>query len=97
MATGLHFIVLDDRWRPCRAEPVSGDWRVPIARLVAQDCRWIALHQSRRLPLGSNPAEDDIRLTRALVRWLRPFDIRLADHVIDAADARFSFRAAGLL
>ncbi|SCW67995.1 RadC-like JAB domain-containing protein [Sphingobium faniae] len=39
----------------------------------------------------------DIALTRALCRHLRPLDIILADHVIDARNDRFSFRAAGLL
>ena len=35
--------------------------------------------------------------TRAIIRSLRPLDLRLADHLIEARDQRFSFRAAGLL
>lgn len=97
MEEGLHLIILDDHWCPRRAERIARDWRAPIARLVAQDCRWIALHQSRPPPLGPDPQSDDIMLTRALARWLRPFEMRLADHIIRAGDTRFSFRAAGLL
>ena len=43
----------------------------------------------------SRPA--DIALTRAIIRSLRPLDLRLADHLIEARDQRFSFRDAGLL
>ncbi len=97
MEEGLHLIILDDHWRPRRAERIAHDWRAPIARLVEQDCRWIALHQSRHPPLAPDPYREDIMLTRSLARWLRPFDMRLADHIIRAGDIRFSFRAAGLL
>lgn len=97
MDKGWHLIILDDQWRPCRAEPIVADWRTPFARLVALECRWIVLHQSRRPSRNIDPGHNDIMLTRTLVRWLRPFDIRMADHIIRAGDARFSFRAAGLL
>ncbi|MBU0773715.1 MAG: hypothetical protein KKH54_00635, partial [Alphaproteobacteria bacterium] len=43
------------------------------------------------------PRPADIALTRTLARRLRPLDMRLADHMIEAGESRFSFRAAGLL
>lgn len=65
--------------------------------LLMDESRWIALMQRRPSEPVAAPRPADIALTRAIIRSLRPLDLRLADHLIEARDHRFSFRAAGLL
>jgi hypothetical protein len=89
--------LLDADWRPHGVIPLQPDWRGTFGRLLASDGRWLALIQQRAAGASSLPRTDDIMLTRLLARRLRPLDMQLADHVIQAGDARFSFRAAGLL
>lgn len=89
--------LLDDHWRPRQIWPLRQDWRPLLQRLLADEGSWIALLQRRGPQESPLPRPVDIALTRALARSLRPLDLRLADHVIEADIARFSFRAAGLL
>ena len=89
--------LLDADWRPNGVIPLQSDWRGTFGRLLATDGRWLALIQQRAAGASSLPRPDDIMLTRLLARRLRPLDMQLADHVIQAGPARFSFRAAGLL
>ncbi|MFB0875530.1 MULTISPECIES: JAB domain-containing protein [unclassified Sphingobium] len=93
----LTLALLDRTGRPVRVEPLASDWRHTLRRLVADEGSWIALFQQRAPTRSPTPGPADIALTRALIRILRPLDLRLADHVIQAGEARFSFRAAGLL
>lgn len=93
----LTLALLDRTGRPVRVEPLASDWRDTLRRLVADEGSWIALFQQRPPARSASPSADDIALTRALIRSLRPLDLRVADHIIEAGEARFSFRAAGLL
>ena len=93
----LHFLVLDDAWRPLHRLEIDRDWRRTVDSLLRCDSRWIAIDQQRTAPPGALPSWSDIRLTRALARRLRPMEIALADHVIRGGGTRFSFREAGLL
>ncbi|WP_298397815.1 JAB domain-containing protein [Sphingobium sp.] len=94
---GLTIAILDHQWRPRHAHPMEDGWRGLIDRALADEARWLALIQRRRADCPALPRSADISLTRALARHLRALDLRLADHVIHAGPARFSFRAAGLL
>ncbi|WP_420146414.1 JAB domain-containing protein [Sphingobium sp.] len=93
----LLIAMLDDEWRPRGIMPLKRDWQGAFAQLLYTDAAWLALIQQR--PVGSSPSPrpDDIMLTRMLARRLKPLDLKLADHVIHAGKARFSFRDAGLL
>ncbi len=92
----IDLFLLDEYWRPQHHLPLS-DWPETVAQLLAQDARWIALHQLRTPTAGPAPRLADIALTRMLRRQLQPLGLRLADHVIRAGDERFSFRRSGLL
>lgn len=89
--------LLDDDWRPCGLIPLEQDWRGAFGRLLDTDGRWLALIQQRPVSSATSPQAEDIMLTRMLARRLRALEMALADHVIHAGKARFSFRAAGLL
>ncbi|CCW19139.1 hypothetical protein EBBID32_35030 [Sphingobium indicum BiD32] len=93
----LDLLILDAAWRPRDRVPLVDDWRAVIGRLLALDGRWLALHQQRLGDAPALPHPADIAVTRALTRRLHPLDMRLADHMIEAGETRFSFRAAGLL
>lgn len=93
----LFLALLDPDWRPFGVIPLQQDWRAAFGRLFAMDGHWLALIQQRSDATSSLPRPDDIMLTRLLTRRLRPLGMHLADHVIQAGPARFSFRAAGLL
>lgn len=94
---GLDLLILDRTWRPRDRVPLAHDWRTVIGQLLALEGRWLAIHQQRPGDTPALPRPADIALTRALTRRLRPLDMRLADHMIEAGESRFSFRAAGLL
>ncbi|NWK96632.1 hypothetical protein DM806_13365 [Sphingobium lactosutens] len=89
--------ILDQHWRPRMFLPLRQDWHQLLRHLLADEGSWVALIQHRRQEETPLPRPADIALTRALTRSLRPLDLRLADHVIHAGTARFSFRGAGLL
>ncbi|MEA3543464.1 MAG: JAB domain-containing protein [Pseudomonadota bacterium] len=93
----LAVTILDDRWRPRRLLPVRESWSAVLPDLLMHEGRWIALMQRRPSDSFAAPRPADIALTRAIIRSLRPLDLRLADHLIEARDQRFSFRDAGLL
>lgn len=97
MTRALTLLILDATWRPRHPVVLDPDWRAAMTGLLAQDCRWVALHQRRDAGAPAMPAPGDIALTRALARRLRPLGICLTDHLIHAGPSRFSFRAAGLL
>lgn len=89
--------ILDPMWRARCYLPLRQDWRKIVARLIADDATWVGLVQRRPPGVSALPDRRDIALTRALVRSLRPLDLCLADHLIQAGPRRFSFRDAGLL
>lgn len=93
----LAVTILDDSWRPRRLLPVHGSWNAVLPDLLMDESRWIALMQRRPSDPVAAPRPADIALTRAIIRSLRPLDLRLADHLIETRDQRFSFRDAGLL
>ncbi|MGC4252399.1 MAG: JAB domain-containing protein [Sphingobium sp.] len=93
----IELVILDEQWRPLRRLPPGEDWRATARQLLHYGSRWLALYQRRGKERMARPRPSDIALTRSLCRRLRPLDITLADHVIDARNDRFSFRAAGLL
>ncbi|MCI4589324.1 hypothetical protein MOK15_04315 [Sphingobium sp. BYY-5] len=93
----LMIAILDQDWRPRHVLPVGQEWHQLLQHLLADESSWIALFQRRRAGETPLPRPADIALTRSLARSLRPLDLRLADHVIRAGQARFSFRGAGLL
>ncbi|QGP78243.1 JAB domain-containing protein [Sphingobium sp. CAP-1] len=94
---GLLLALLDEDWRPRHMLPLRQEWHLLLPRLLADEGSWIALLQRRDPGESPLPRPTDIVLTRNLARSLRPLDLRFADHVIAAGEARFSFRAAGLL
>ena len=79
------------------AGSAATSWRDVIAASLAADSRWLALEQGRADDGLPCPLPNDITLTRAVRRRLRPLGIGLADHVIRHRTASFSFRANGLL
>jgi len=93
----IEIVILDEHWRSLHRLRPAEDWRATVQQLLQFKSRWLALHQRRRKDRMATPRPSDIALTRSLYRHLRPLDIILADHVIDARNDRFSFRAAGLL
>jgi DNA repair protein RadC len=93
----LMLAILDADWRPCDLLPFHQEWGIVMRHLLESERNWIALLQRRRPTACALPDSRDIALTRTLAHSLRPLDLRLADHVIEAGNARFSFRAAGLL
>ncbi|WP_231923373.1 JAB domain-containing protein [Sphingobium cloacae] len=93
----IDLVILDEQWRPLHRLPPQDDWRTTVKELLRYGSRWLALYQRRSMEGVAQLRPSDIALTRSLCRRLRPLDIVLADHVIDARDDRFSFRAAGLL
>jgi DNA repair protein RadC len=93
----MNLLILDAAWRPRDRVPLVDDWRAVIGRLLALEGQWLAIHQQRPADAPALPSPVDIALTRTLTRRLRPLDMRLADHMIEAGESRFSFRAAGLL
>lgn len=97
--TGRHFYfaMLDDSWQPRRILRWQGDWRDIVSRLLDDESSRVCLIQERPQPSGALPHAADIALTRAVIRHLRPLDMQLADHIIQAGSTRFSFRQAGLL
>jgi DNA repair protein RadC len=73
---------------------------MPLRRIVADALRWnaTALVLSHNHPSGDpRPSRHDILATSQLSRIVNPLGIRVHDHIVTAGDARFSFRAAGLL
>lgn len=73
---------------------------LPVRGLVARALRLRAenLVIAHSHPSGDpRPSARDVRETIRLERLLFPLDIALADHVIVAGQARFSFKAAGLI
>ncbi len=67
-----------------------------LPRLLACPCKLVILHHSH--PSGRiEPSEADITATRAFAGLLRLLGMRLHDHVIQGGQARFSFRAEGLI
>lgn len=96
-AAALCVTVLDEGWRPCRLLPVVDNWTTLLHSLLSDDHRWIALLQRRPAGEAATPRRDDIILTRAVIRSIKPLDLHVADHLIAASDQWFSFRAAGLL
>jgi DNA repair protein RadC len=93
----LLLAILDRNGRAHHVLPLSRDWRSAIRCLIADESSAIALIQRRPPAASPEPRTTDIALTRMVHRRLRPLGIRLADHLIFSADARFSFREAGLL
>jgi DNA repair protein RadC len=93
----LLLAILDRDGRADGILPLHRDWRSAIRRLIRDESSAIALLQRRPSAASAQPRPADIALTRMVHRRLRPLGIRLADHVIFSADARFSFREAGLL
>jgi DNA repair protein RadC len=96
-APDLVFILLDDDWRPVLRLARGLPWRAVVEQALRQDSRWVAMEQVRTGNLPVQPTANDIALTRAACRRLRPIDISLVDHVIHGATERYSFRANGLL
>ncbi len=93
----LAIATLDAEWRVRTLLPLAMGWSDIVSRLVRDEGSWVALIQQRPGRGTPAPLPDDILFTRALLRSLRPLDIRLADHVIASGKERFSFREAGLL
>ena len=93
----MHLLVLDQDWRPLRRLDGSGDWRDITAELLRIEGQWLVIEQQRADDPAPLPQWDDIRLSRAISRRLRPMEVKLADHVIQGGAQRFSFREAGLL
>lgn len=93
----LDILLLDTHWRPIGRLGRATSWRDVIAASLAADSRWLALEQGRADDGLPCPLPNDITLTRAVRRRLRPLGIGLADHVIRHRTASFSFRANGLL
>jgi hypothetical protein len=93
----LDIVLLDTHWRPIGRLDRATPWRMVIAASLAADSRWLALEQGRADDGLPCPLPNDITLTRAVRRRLRPLGIDLADHVIRHRTASFSFRANGLL
>lgn len=93
----VHLVILDQEWRPLRRVDGRGDWRDIMVQLLQDDGDWIVIEQQRAHDPSPLPNWDDIRLSRAISRRLRPMEVKLADHVIHGGSTRFSFREAGLL
>ena len=93
----MHLLVLDQDWRPLRRLDGRGDWRDITAELLRIEGQWLVIEQQRADDPAPLPQWDDIRLSRAISRRLRPMEVKLADHVIQGGAQRFSFREAGLL
>lgn len=93
----IALVILDDHWRPLHRLHPHEDWRSTARQLLLFKSRWLALHQRRKRDRIATLRPSDIVLTRSLYRRIRPLGMLLADHVIDARNDRFSFRAAGLL
>lgn len=92
-----HLLALDEDWRPLERLNGHGEWRDILAQILRLDSRWLVLEQRRAHDPVPAPRWEDIRLSRALTRRLRPMEMKLADHVIHGQKGRFSFREAGLL
>ena len=97
VAETVHFLVLDDDWRLLRRLEAKDGWCSVVAQLLQCDSQWIVIDQQRLDASSPMPSRDDIRLSRAISRRLRPMEVKLADHVIRSWQSRFSFREAGLL
>ncbi len=93
----LHLLLLDEQWQPRRRVALDEDWRATMDILLRCDSSWLVIEQRRDEAAAPLPRSSDIRLTRSLRRRLRPMEIRIADHIIEGAQGRFSFREAGLL
>lgn len=93
----MHFLILDKDWRPLGLVDGNGDWRGIVDQLLRLDSQWLIIEQQRIADPSPSPLWEDIRLSRALSRRLRPMEVKLADHVIHGGRDRFSFREAGLL
>jgi DNA repair protein RadC len=91
------FLLLDDEWRPIRRVCADDGWRRVVHELLEHDSQWLVIEQQRPGDQPPAPRWDDIRLSRAISRRLRPMEVKLADHVIQGRERKFSFRAAGLL
>ncbi|MEC3949572.1 JAB domain-containing protein [Sphingobium sp. HWE2-09] len=97
MKDELALAILDRDWRPQRLLALRQGWPAVLHRLLQDEGSWVALIQWRDDRPSPLPDWQDVRLTRTIARSLRPLEVKLADHVIHSGDARFSFRAAGLL
>lgn len=85
-----------DLWLSAQTDNVRFTVRSLASRALALDAA--ALLIAHNHPGGdARPSKRDIEETRRLERVLFPLSVRLADHVIIAGGARFSFREAGLL
>ncbi|WP_062120774.1 MULTISPECIES: JAB domain-containing protein [Sphingobium] len=91
------FLLLDNDWRPLRRVTADDGWHCVVHELLKLDSQWLIIEQQRFDDQAPVPRWDDIRLSRAISRRLRPMDVKLADHVIRGSGDQFSFRAAGLL
>jgi DNA repair protein RadC len=71
-------------------------WRTLMGTALTHDCRKMILYHDH--PSGDpRPSTADIATTRRLCHMLIPLNIRLCDHLIQAGNSWFSFRAHGLL
>ena len=91
------FLLLDNDWRPLRRVTADDGWHCVVHELLKLDSQWLIIEQQRFDDKAPVPRWDDIHLSRAISRRLRPTDVKLADHVIRGSGDQFSFRAAGLL
>jgi|GEM_PF-2737118 len=67
-----------------------------VPRLLTFSCESVVLHHCHPSGIAA-PSEADIAATRTFAGLLRLLGMRLHDHVIIGGDARFSFRAQGLI
>jgi hypothetical protein len=93
----MQYLLLDDDGRPLRRVSATAGWSRVVYELLEHGSQWLVIEQQRLDGQPLAPRWEDIRLSRAICRQLRPMDVKLADHVIQGRDDRFSFRAAGLL
>jgi len=93
----MQYLLLDDDGRPLRRISATAGWSRVVHELLEHGSQWLVIEQQRLDGQPLAPQWEDIRLSRAICRQLRPMDVKLADHVIQGRDDRFSFRAAGLL
>lgn len=92
-----YLLILDQQGQPLRRLDGSSDWRAITSELLRVGGQWLVIEQRRAADPSPLPRWEDIRLSRAISRRLRPIDVKLADHVIQSGAGRFSFREAGLL
>lgn len=87
---------IDSIVRQGDCDSVTLDLRMLATLLADQHFPIMLIRHSH--PSGvTEPSSGDIAATRSIATLGRLLGVRLYDHVIEAGDARFSFRAAGLL